>query len=375
MASGTLRELWERELYDLYSTEQKIIGALPELISAAGSPELKAALDKHLQRTRVHVERLDLIFHQCGFGTGGLQASGIESIVRAGAERVKINGDTDVRDAAIIAAAQHVEHYEIAGYGCARTWARQLGDDRSADLLQQTLDEEGAANKQLTDLAESGINESASAGARGQEQRFGSRLRYVDVDDLAAADQYRDTTIHNRTGDDLGKVDGFLVDVSGRPYYVVVDSGGLFVGRRYVVPIGRVDFRRADRLFTIDLDKDLLKRYPEFHRDAFVAMSDEEARRYEWRVLEAIDPQAARASTREWDYDRYPYFRQPDWFDQTAVTRTTGTSAASARTGRTRQVPVVDREERERVIAREERSGEVPISERERLRGRGPDER
>jgi ferritin-like metal-binding protein YciE len=370
MASGTLRELLGQELQDLYSAEQNIIRALPELVSAATSRELKAALDTHLQRTKVHAERLDLIFKQSSLGAA-TQPSGIESIIKAGAERVKtVNGD--VRDAAIIAAAQHVEHYEMAGYGCARTWARQLGDDRSADLLQQTLDEEGDADKQLTDLAQSGINASASAGAESR-RRDGARLRYVDVDDLAS-DQYRDVKIRNRAGDDLGTVDGFVVDASGRPYYLVVDSGGVFVGRRYVVPIGRAESSRKDRAFTVDLDKDTLKRYPEFHRDAFMAMTDEEARRYEWRVLEAIDPQAARTSTREWDYDQYPYYQQPDWFDRNIVT-STGRSTVPKGTSRSREVPFVEHNERERVIAREEREGRETPSERDRVRGRGPDER
>ena len=127
MESGTLRGLWERKLQDLYSSEQRIIAALPQLISAATSSELKAALDTHLQRTKIHVERLDLIFKQCGLDTvSPLQPSGIESIVRAGSEQIPQAGASDVRDAAIIASAQQVEHYEMAGYGCARTWARQF---------------------------------------------------------------------------------------------------------------------------------------------------------------------------------------------------------------------------------------------------------
>ena len=144
MASGTLRDLWERQLKDLYSTEQNIVKTLPELISAATSPELKAVLDRHLQQTKIHMERLDLIRKQLGITPAATTAPvGIESVLRAGSEQVKAaTANNDVRDAAIIAAAQHVEHYEIAGYGCARTWARQLGDDRAAELLQQTLDEE-----------------------------------------------------------------------------------------------------------------------------------------------------------------------------------------------------------------------------------------
>jgi len=380
MATVTLRELWEKELQDLYAVEQKTLEALPDLIGSASSPELREALEKHLQRTKVHVEGLDLIFKQAGLttGAGGQSASsGIDSIVRAGSERIRMEGAPDVRDAAIIAAAQHVEHYEMAGYGCVRTWAHQLDNQNAAHLLQQTLDEEGAADKELTRLAHSGINAAASAG--GEFTGRVARLRYVDVHDLQhAADRYRNAKIRSRDGRDLGTVDGFVVDSSGRPYYVVVDSGGLFVGRRYVVPVGRADFRTADRVFTIDLDKDTFKRFPEFHRDAFLSMSDDEARRYEWRVLEAIDPAAARSSTSsDWDYERYPYYRQPDWYDRDAFTPV-GTEGGSVTRTRTRAVPAAESLEREQVIAREERyetDEGVPPSARERIRGRGPDER
>jgi ferritin-like metal-binding protein YciE len=372
MANGTLRQLWEAELQDLYSAEQQILTALPELIQSATSPALKGALEKHQQRTKIHVERLDLIFKQCGVNRSSLaRPSGLDGLVRSGSERIKTQEASDVRDAAIIAAAQHVEHYEIAGYGCARTWARQLDDDNAADLLQQTLDEEGAADKELTNIAQSGINEGATAGARSSGRT--ARLRYVAVDDMPSAADYRDTKIRNRSGDDLGRIDGFIVDPSGRAYYLVIDSGGLFVGRRYVVPIGRADFRRADRLFTIDLDKDTLKRYPEFHRDAFLSMDDEEARRYEWRVLEAIDPEAARSSGFDWDYERYPYYRQPGWFNRDLVTPG-GSVRAESRTPRTQPAPIVEKEERERVIAREERQNTDESPRRERTSGGRSDE-
>jgi hypothetical protein len=158
----------------------------------------------------------------------------------------------------------------------------------------------------------------------------------------------------------------------GRSYYLVVDSGGLFVGRRYVVPVGKTDLIRSERLIRIDLDKETLKRYPEFHRDAFIAMTDVEARRYEWRVLEAIDPEAARSTTQEWDYDRYPYYRQPDWFDSSAAASSQAPRGAGA-TDRPREVPIsTARETREHVVAREDVStGEEP---RERMRGTSKDD-
>jgi ferritin-like metal-binding protein YciE len=367
MAGGTLRDLFEHELHDLRATEQEIIRALPELITSATSDDLKRALQQHLEQTRIHEERLELIFRQCGFATPPAARSGVESIIRAGSAVVAQQTTAQVRDAAIIDAAQHVEHYEIAGYGCARTFARQLDDDRSADLLQQTLDEEGAANKRLTQIAESGINEAASAGERFESGRQ-SRLRYVDIDDLPAGDRYRQAKIRNRSGDDLGRVDGFVLDEAGRPYYLVVDSGGFFVGRRYVVPVGRADFRNADRLFTIDLDKDTLKRYPEFHAESFVAMNDDEARRYEWRVLEAIDPEAARSAPSEWSRDEFPYYRQPEWFDAgtpaTGPSRMTEQPATSPGEARIRS----ESDRREQIVAREN-----PVEQerppRERVRG------
>ena len=229
--SGTLRTLFEHEVQDLRAAEQQIIAALPELITAASSDKLKRALKHHLDRTRIHEERLDFIAKQCGITAESSSPAGIEGVIRAGRAMVSRQADTNVRDAAIIDAAQHVEHYEIAGYGCARTFAKQLGDDNIADLLQQTLDEESDANKRLTSIAESGVNEAAGA-RRGAESGRRSRLRYVDADDLGANDEYSDRHVRNRSGDDLGKVDAFIVDDSGRPYYIVVDAGGLFTGGR-----------------------------------------------------------------------------------------------------------------------------------------------
>jgi hypothetical protein len=206
-----------------------------------------------------------------------------------------------------------VEHYEIAGYGCARTFARQIGDDAGADLLQETLDEEGAADKELTAIAISGINEAARAGEEF-DAGSSSRLRYLDVEDLdQSKHEWTNYKVRNRAGADLGAVDGVIVDASGRPYYLVIDSGGWFLGNRYVVPVGKVNFDPNGRALKLDLDKDTFKRYPEFHSGAFASMSDEEARRYEWRVLEAIDPNAARQTPGTFEYERFEYYRQPEW--------------------------------------------------------------
>jgi len=370
MAGGTLRALFEHELKDLRAAEQQIIAALPQMIAEARSDDLKRALEHHLNRTRIHAERLDLILKQYDVAAAANAPSGIDGLVRAGQAMVAAHADGDVRDAAIIDAAQHVEHYEIAGYGCARTFARELEDDRSADLLQQTLDEEGDANKRLTQIAESGVNEAATGGL-AEERGRPTRLKYVAASTLPSAETYREVKVRNRAGDDLGRVDGFVLDAANRPYYLVVDSGGLFAGGRYVLPIGKADLRRSDRLLVVDLDKDTLKRYPEFHPDAFKGMSDDEARRYEWRVLEAIDPKAARASTREWTYERFGWYGEPDWFDAGTIAPSAARSQTAPGQPRTpsRPAPATPaREPAERVVAREEAPGEeMP---RERIRGR-----
>lgn len=330
MAMITLRNQYHAELEDLYDAEQQIVKALPKLQAAAKSSDLKKAFDKHLDRTKIHLERLDLLFSRLDLSRPTRTSSGMEGVIREGEKRLQRGGDADALDAALIAAAQHVEHYEMAGYGCARTFARLIGDEVGADLLQQTLDEEGAADKELTAIAMSGINQAARAGESYEPQLY-SRLRYIDLDDLDTARytwaQYK---VRNRAGDELGSVDGVIVDSAGRPYYLVIDSRGLFVGNRYVVPVGKVSLDRTGAALTIDMDKDTLKRYPEFHSGAFASMDDEEARRYEWRVLEAIDPKAAREASGRLEYDRYNYYRQPEWLGTDWPARGRTTRAARA---------------------------------------------
>ncbi len=133
----------------------------------ASSPELRNAFQQHEQQTRQQVQRLDQISQQLGEKLGGAKCQGIAGIISEGEQLMKKPADPGVRDAAMIAAAQKVEHYEIAGYGTARTYANQLGDQEAARLLQQTLEEEGQTDHLLTTLAERGINQQAMAGARG----------------------------------------------------------------------------------------------------------------------------------------------------------------------------------------------------------------
>jgi ferritin-like metal-binding protein YciE len=154
MELDTLEALYVDELKDLWSAEKQILKALPRMIRAAGDKDLKRAFTQHERQTRQHVTRLERIFKQLDASPRGKKCVGMEGLLEEGAELIKEKPDQDVLDAGLISAAQHVEHYEMAGYGTVRTWARLLGRDDQADLLQQTLNEEGETDKLLTSLAE-----------------------------------------------------------------------------------------------------------------------------------------------------------------------------------------------------------------------------
>lgn len=153
MELESLQDLYLHELRDLYSAEKQILKALPKMAKTATSPELKTAFQTHLGETKVHVERLDSIFTALGKSNRGPKCQGMEGLLKEGADMMEEEGEDDVIDAGLISAAQRVEHYEMAGYGCARTYASLLGDKSSQKTLQQTLDEEGAADKKLTKIA------------------------------------------------------------------------------------------------------------------------------------------------------------------------------------------------------------------------------
>ena len=158
MELDTLKDLYVEELKDLYSAEKQLVKALPKMAKAANSRELQAAFKTHLRQTAEHAARLEKICSELGVSPRGKKCVGMEGLIEEGSELIKEEPDPDVLDAGLISAAQHVEHYEMAGYGTVRTYARQLGLDDQADLLQQTLDEEGETDHLLTALAESGIN-------------------------------------------------------------------------------------------------------------------------------------------------------------------------------------------------------------------------
>jgi ferritin-like metal-binding protein YciE len=150
------------QLSDLASAEEQLIEALPKLADAASSPELRSAFMTHLAETRQQRERLQHAFTMLGRKSTGETCEAMQGLVAEGDEVAGLDGDPDAKDAALIAAAQRVEHYEIAGYGCARTFARRLGRNDVAALLQESLDEEGNADKILTHIAESFVNEDAA---------------------------------------------------------------------------------------------------------------------------------------------------------------------------------------------------------------------
>jgi ferritin-like metal-binding protein YciE len=157
-----LEDLLVLELKDLYSAEQQLIKALPQMSAAAHSRELKSAFDQHLGETRRQKDRLEQAFRMLGCEPETESCEAMEGLIEEGNEIISAEGDPEVKDAALISAAQRVEHYEIAGYGCARTFAMRLGHNEVADLLQRSLDEEGNADKILTNIAESFVNQVAA---------------------------------------------------------------------------------------------------------------------------------------------------------------------------------------------------------------------
>jgi ferritin-like metal-binding protein YciE len=158
MEMETLRDIYVEELKDLYSAENQILKALPRMIKVASHPKLKRAFTKHERQTRQHVKRLERICKELGEKPTGKKCVGMEGLLQEGKDLIKEKPDADVLDAGLISAAQHVEHYEMAGYGTCRTWAQLLGFDNQVQLLQTTLDEEKQTDLDLTKLAESTVN-------------------------------------------------------------------------------------------------------------------------------------------------------------------------------------------------------------------------
>ena len=170
MIQSDLRELYIDELKDIYSAETQLLKALPKMAKAAESNELRSGFEKHLKQTEGHVARLEQIFTTLDEKPTGKKCVGMEGLIKEGGEAANEDYEGDVKDSALIGAAQRVEHYEIAAYGTVRAMAEKLGDDKAAKLLGQTLQEEKDTDEKLTQLAEAmkvqGDSEKAAAATR-----------------------------------------------------------------------------------------------------------------------------------------------------------------------------------------------------------------
>jgi ferritin-like metal-binding protein YciE len=170
MKLDSLHKLYVEELRDVYNAENQLLKALPKMAKAASSEELKQALEDHLEETQGHIERLDEVFEALGENSKGKTCQAMKGLIEEGSEILSEKGEESVLDAGIIAAAQKVEHYEMATYGTLRTWANLLGQEEAAELLQETLNEEGDADQRLNELAEEIVNPEALAQSEEQEE-------------------------------------------------------------------------------------------------------------------------------------------------------------------------------------------------------------
>ena len=162
MQLETLKDLYIHELKDLYSAEQQLVKALPKMAKSARNKELAAGFQEHLEQTKGHAQRLEQILSSHKQTSRGPKCKGMAGIVAEGAELIEEEADEEIKDAGLISAAQRVEHYEMAGYGTARTYADLLNDKEGANLLRMTLEEEKATDQKLTKLAKSAINVAAA---------------------------------------------------------------------------------------------------------------------------------------------------------------------------------------------------------------------
>jgi len=168
MKENQLRELYVEELRDLYSAEKQLVKALPKMAKAATSSDLRSGFEEHLKQTKGHVSRLEQIFDSLDENPNGKTCKGMEGLIKEGSEMIEEDPEDEQLDAGLISAAQRVEHYEIAGYGCVRTYAQLLGDDEAMSLLDETLKEEKETDAKLTELAEN-INVEALQAGQSEE--------------------------------------------------------------------------------------------------------------------------------------------------------------------------------------------------------------
>jgi ferritin-like metal-binding protein YciE len=168
MKENLLRELYLDELRDLYSAEKQLVKALPKMAKAATAPDLRSGFEEHLEQTKGHVSRLEQIFKALDESPNGKTCKGMEGLIKEGGEMIEEDPEAERLDAGLIAAAQRVEHYEIAGYGCVRTYATLLGEQDAVGLLEETLNEEKETDSKLTELAENINVEAMEAGQSGE---------------------------------------------------------------------------------------------------------------------------------------------------------------------------------------------------------------
>ena len=168
--AGTLHDAFVNELRDTYDAEKQLTKALPKLAKSASSPDLRAAFEAHLEETRGQIERLEQVFESLDEKVRGKHCDGIAGIIDEGKAIMEEDFDEATMDACLIAAGQRAEHYEMAAYGTLVAWARGMGHTEAAKLLQETLDEEKAADKKLSSLAEGGINQEAADAAHPSEE-------------------------------------------------------------------------------------------------------------------------------------------------------------------------------------------------------------
>lgn len=177
MRLNSFENLYADQLNDLYSAEQQLIQALPKMVDAASTPELQQAFSQHLEQTKGHADMVSQLLTAVGEKAGGEKCKGMEGLLKEGAEVIDKRGDDAVKDAALIAAAQRVEHYEIAGYGTARAFALQLGHNDAVNRLQEILNEESDANELLTRIAtgeggvEVSVNHEAASNGSGKSHK------------------------------------------------------------------------------------------------------------------------------------------------------------------------------------------------------------
>jgi ferritin-like metal-binding protein YciE len=162
MQNTSLKELYVEELRDIYDAENQLVKALPEMAKAATSEQLRSGFENHLEQTKEHVRRLEQVLNELGEKAKGKKCKGMQGLVSEGKEIIEEDFEDDVRDAALISAAQRVEHYEIAAYGTVRSYAEILGEQSAVSILEKTLEEEKDTDEQLTELAEA-INVQAAA--------------------------------------------------------------------------------------------------------------------------------------------------------------------------------------------------------------------